>query len=134
MQKIKTGILLLIALATFANGVWMVLFPENWFYKIPAKVPDFGPFNEHFVRDFGACYFITGLLLLLSFCFNKIQPVAILFAAAFYTIHALTHVFDTGRGHVDAMHWLVDFPTSYLPAILLIWLASKHIKELGRQK
>jgi hypothetical protein len=43
----------------------------------------------------------------------------VMVALAFFGLHAVIHVFDTARGHVDAHHWLLDLPTTYLPALLL---------------
>jgi hypothetical protein len=101
----------------------MIFFPLNWHNNVPAEVPDFGPFNEHFVRDFGCCFLLTGAGLLFGLFRNQWLNAAILFAAGFYTLHASTHIFDTLRSKVEPVHFLIDFPTTYLPAILLIWIS-----------
>src|SRR5581483_2403752 len=44
----------ILGLLNVANGVWMLLAPASWYYRLPAGVPDTGPLNPHFVRDVGA--------------------------------------------------------------------------------
>jgi hypothetical protein len=126
MYRFKIITLYVIAIATFANALWMILFPFNWYKKVPAEVPDFGPFNEHFVRDFGCCFLLTGIGLLFGLVRRQWLPAAILFATGFYTLHAATHIFDTLRNKVEPVHFLIDFPATYLPAILLVWFASQN--------
>ena len=45
-----------LAAINLANGVWMLVGPEGWYFGIPAAVPDTGPLNLHFVRDIGSVY------------------------------------------------------------------------------
>ena len=53
----------LFALGNLTNGVWMLLSPTHWYHKLPAAVPDFGPLNEHFVRDLGTVFVMMALVL-----------------------------------------------------------------------
>ncbi len=46
-----TLVLSLFGLGNLANGAWMLLDPPHWYATLPAGVPDFGPLNEHFIRD-----------------------------------------------------------------------------------
>ena len=41
---------LLIGVGSVLNALWMLIAPEGWYQDLPADVPDFGPFNVHFVR------------------------------------------------------------------------------------
>jgi hypothetical protein len=47
-----------------ANGLWMLLAPRSWYYGLPARIPDTGPLNVHFVRDIGAAFLTLGI----AFC------------------------------------------------------------------
>jgi hypothetical protein len=123
VARLSRIVLALIAFGSLANAVWMLAAPAHWYAHVPAEVPDFGPYNPHFVRDIGVAFLVIGLGLAWGLRDARARPIAVAFAAMFYGIHAAVHVYDTALGHVDAGHWLVDFPTTYLPAILLaaIW-------------
>ncbi len=116
---------------TLANAVWMLAAPEIWYRRLPAAVPDFGPFNVHFVRDIGCAYATAAAAL-----FGCLRPgprrvAAASIAAFFFVAHALLHVFDTARGHVDASHWWLDLPGVYAPALVLA-LAAVHFARVER--
>jgi hypothetical protein len=106
-----------------ANGVWMLADPAHWYLNLPARVPDFGPLNEHFVRDIGCAFSLIGLLLLAAIARPAWRLPACVVAAAFYGLHALVHVIDTTRGLVGPEHWGIDLPGVYVPAALFALLA-----------
>jgi hypothetical protein len=122
---LETGLLGLIAVGGFANAVWMLAAPSHWFEHIPADVPDFGPFNLHFVRDIGCAFLTVSLALGWAASRPALRWPLVGTAAVFYGLHALIHIHDTALGLVDPHHWALDFPTTYLPAILLLWLATR---------
>jgi hypothetical protein len=116
-------VFLLSGLGNLGNALWMLADPYGWYVGLPAAVPDFGPYNEHFVRDIG-CAFATVALALGWAAFRprwRVPLVAI--AAVFLVAHAALHVFDTLRGFLDADHWALDLPGVYAPAALLAVLA-----------
>ena len=49
-----------------ATALWMLADPAGWYAGLPAAVPDFGPLNEHFVRDIGATFTMLGIALALG--------------------------------------------------------------------
>lgn len=110
----------LIAVLSGANALWMLAAPEHWYHYVPAAVPDFGPYNVHFVRDLGCAYLTVAGALLAALRRPAWRLPLVATALAFFGLHALIHVFDTGRGHVEAHHWLLDLPTTYLPVALLL--------------
>ena len=59
-----TWFFLIGALGNLANGAWMLADPAGWYTTHPAAVPDFGPLNEHFVRDIGSTFTMLGIGLL----------------------------------------------------------------------
>ncbi len=113
----------LAGLGNLANGLWMLADPTHWYLNLPARVPDFGPLNEHFVRDIGCAFTGVGALLLAAIVSPRWRLPACVVAAAFYGMHAGVHVIDTTRGLVGAEHWLVDLPGVYLPAALFALMA-----------
>src|SRR5262249_19865264 len=58
-----TIVLGIAALGNLVNGAWMLAAPAHWYATLPAAVPDFGPLNEHFVRDIGCAFFVQGVAL-----------------------------------------------------------------------
>ena len=122
-----TLVLGLFGLANLANGIWMLVDPAHWYTTLPADVPDFGPLNEHFVRDIGCIFTLLGGGLLASAFVPSLRVIACGAAAGFSVLHALVHVLDTLRGLVGTEHFLIDLPGVYLPALVLtamtLWLA-----------
>ena len=122
MQK-RDGWTVVLGIAAFGNlvnGVWMLADPYNWYWNLPAAVPDTGPLNEHFVRDLGATFSVMAAAL----AFAAVRPVTrvplVGLVMLFYVLHAGIHVFDTLRGLLPASHWGIDFPGVYLPALLML--------------
>lgn len=116
-------LLWVLAAVNVANGLWMLATPSGWFTGIPAAVPDTGPLNEHFVRDVGVAYLVSGVGL--AWCaqnLGRALPVLV-GIAAFSLGHALTHVADILSGRLSASHWLIDTPGVFAPAILLVMMA-----------
>ena len=116
---------LLIGVGSVLNALWMLIAPEGWYQDLPAEVPDFGPFNVHFVRDIGCAYLTVGLALVWAAWSPRDRFALVTLAAVFFVAHSLLHVYDTARGHVEALHWLLDFPAVHLPAIFLV-VAARH--------
>jgi hypothetical protein len=114
-----TWLLLLMGAGSLINGVWMLVDPELWYTDLPAAVPDFGPLNEHFVRDIGCAFTTVGVALAWAAFVPRFRPPLVATAAVFFVAHAVLHVYDTMRGAVDAHHWWLDLPGVYLPALLL---------------
>lgn len=112
-----------LAAASFANGLWMLVAPLHWYHRIPAGIPDYGPFNAHFVRDIGSAYLTVGAALACVAVRGSARFELTSMAAFFAVVHAVVHVFDTACGHVGVTHWLLDLPWVYFPAIALVWAA-----------
>jgi hypothetical protein len=117
-----TWIFALSGLGNLANGLWMLADPVGWYTKLPAAVPDFGPLNEHFVRDIGSAFTMLGVGLLWATVSHAVRLPVLVLVTLFSGLHALVHVYDTGRGLVGPEHWGIDFPAVYLPTVLLIVL------------
>jgi hypothetical protein len=108
--------------ANLANGAWMLGAPADWYERLPAAVPDTGPFNAHFVRDVGSAFVMMGLALLAGALRPAWRVPALAVTTLFYLLHALVHVTDTLAGRLPPSHWAIDFPGVYLPAAGLLLL------------
>jgi hypothetical protein len=117
-----TWVFLVSALGNLANGVWMLADPAGWYATLPAAVPDFGPLNEHFVRDIGATFTMLGLGCAWATLRASVRLPVLVLLTLFYGLHALVHVYDTSRGLVGPEHWSIDFPAVYLPSVYRVVL------------
>jgi hypothetical protein len=115
-----TWILGIAAVGNLANGLWMLADPADWYRDVPAAVPDFGPLNEHFVRDIGGMFTAFGVALAWAAAAPAARLPLTAIVALFYLLHALVHVFDTARGLVGPAHWGIDLPAVYVPALLML--------------
>jgi hypothetical protein len=114
-----TIVLGLFATGNLANGVWMLADPGHWYENLPAGVPDFGPLNEHFVRDIGCIFFLLGVALAWAAVMPRWRVAACALVTGFYGLHALVHVIDTARGLVGPEHWVIDLSGVYVPAVIM---------------
>jgi hypothetical protein len=122
-------IYLVFSLLNLFNGAWMLLFPQSWYTNLPAAVPHTGPFNAHFVRDLGVAFLVSGVAFAWSARnIDRSYPVH-LGLTLFFTGHALIHLVDIATGHLPAVHWLIDLPGVFLPAILMIVLAVPAVRR-----
>lgn len=124
-----TWIFLLSGLGNLANGLWMLADPAGWYTTLPAAVPDFGPLNEHFVRDIGATFTMLGIGLVWATFHTPVRVPVLVLVTLFSGLHALVHVYDTARGLVGPEHWSIDFPAVYLPTIVLIILTAILVRN-----
>jgi hypothetical protein len=115
-----TIVLGLAGLGNLANGLWMLADPVGWYETFPAGVPDFGPLNEHFVRDIGCVFVLQGLALAVAAFVARWRVAACGAVALFSLLHALVHVVDTLRGLVGPEHWLIDAPGVYGTAVIMV--------------
>lgn len=75
-------------------GAWAFLAPRSFFENIAP----WDPYNQHFLGDAGAFQIGIGVALLVSFTGAKGSSVALAGAASAATVHALSHIIDSGEG------------------------------------
>jgi hypothetical protein len=122
-RPVIAAVIAIIAATSLANGLWMVAAPLHWYHNVPAGVPAYGPFNDHFVRDIGLTFVTMAAALWWAMARSTARFELVAMAAAFFVLHAGLHAVDTARGHLAPRHWLLDLPGVYLPAVLLVWVA-----------
>lgn len=122
-------VFLLGGLGNVLNALWMLADPYGWYIGLPAAVPDFGPYNEHFVRDIGCTFMSLGVLLLSAVAAPAMGLPALVATTLFSGMHALVHVYDTARGFVAPAHWTIDFPGVYAPTLLLLGLTWAYARR-----
>jgi len=127
-RDMMTWVLLVLGIGNVANALWMLATPAGWYSGLPAAVPDFGPLNEHFVRDIGAAFLTLGLSLIWAGFVPRWRVPLVAPVTLFFALHALAHFFDTERGLVGAEHWAIYLPGVYVPALImaaLLWIVSR---------
>ncbi len=110
---------LLLALGNLVNAVWMLSSPHHWYQNLPGRVPDFGPMNEHFVRDIGCVSAMVGVLALRAAFDEGWRAKALFVLQLWFVPHALVHLFDTLRGLVSMEHLTMDVPLVYAPPLVI---------------
>jgi hypothetical protein len=126
LHYVSLGAAVLMGLAALANGVFMLVSPEHWYFAVPG-VTDTGPFNQHFIRDIGLIFLFVGTAFLLGAA--KPQYRLVLWAAPtlWLAAHALFHFWEVAVGICGPSVLVRDFPAVTLPAIigavLTLWAA-----------
>ena len=119
-------LLVLFGLVSLANGAWMLVDSRGWFEQAAADVV---PFNVHFVRDVGAAYFTAGAALLWAAFRVEWRAPLVATAALFHALHAFGHVRETSSGELASLHWWLDLPSVYLPALILAAMAVLFVRR-----
>ena len=136
-HPVWTWILAALALGTLANAAWMLIDPLRWYHDLPAAVPDFGPFNPHFVRDIGCAFATAGVALAWAARKAEWRVPLVGTAAIFFVAHAILHMHDILRGLVDSHHWWIDFPGVMFPALATSALAihfQRHASRISKSE
>ena len=116
-KKFSTGIALMLGLAMLGNGVFMTIAPESWYWMVPG-VPDRGPFNQHFVRDIGFIYALSGVAFVYGAIYREHQLRLWLVPTTWLVCHAIFHVWEVLVGICGPELLIVDFGGVTLPALL----------------
>ena len=114
---------------SLANGAWMLFFPLSWYTDLPAAIPHTGGFNSHFIRDLGVAYLVGALGF--GWCALHLDRCRLIHLGltVFFAGHALIHFVDIVAGRLPAIHWLIDAPLVFVPALILIVLAVPPVRR-----
>ena len=100
-RRLRAGIAVL-ALTPVLVGVWATLSPRGFYDDFPGGghswVSAVGPYDEHLVRDVGALY--LGSLVLLGFAWAWLDRRLVQAALVSYAVAALPHLIF----HITALH------------------------------
>jgi hypothetical protein len=131
MDRIITAGALLLGLFLVGNGLFMLADPVAWYFAVPG-VTSTGPFNQHFLRDIGLIYVMTGGGFLAGIA--RPRDRAVLWGAATLWLagHALFHFWEVSVGICGASALLRDFPGVTGPAILGLALTIAAMRHHSR--
>lgn len=122
LRSVCIGLAIVLGLAAVANGVFMLVSPEGWYFAVPG-VTTTGPFNQHFIRDIGLIFLLIGASLLGGAAAPQLRAPLWTGAAVWLSGHALFHFWEVAVGICSASVIPRDFPAVTLPAILTSLLA-----------
>jgi hypothetical protein len=121
LKSASLGIATLLGVAMIANGFFMLVGPESWYFAVPG-VTSTGPFNQHFVRDIGLIFLLLGGAFLLGAVLPRSRVLLWAAASVWLTGHALFHFWEVAVGICSPSVIPRDFPAVTLPAIIGIAL------------
>jgi hypothetical protein len=128
LKSICLGLAVVLGTAAIANGVYMLVSPESWYFAVPG-VTTTGPFNQHFIRDIGLIFLFLGGAFLIGAARPELRVAFWGAASIWLTGHALFHFWEVAVGICSASAIPRDFPAVTLPAIIslaiTVWAATQ---------
>ena len=121
-ERIQQSIAIVLAMLFIANGSAMLFAPDAWYSAVPG-VSDRGPFNQHFIRDIGMLYLVTGFGFMMGAFYAAYRVALWAFGAAWHLGHALFHVWEVLAGLCGPAALTQDFAGVTLPATLAVVIA-----------
>ncbi|MBY8822688.1 hypothetical protein [Sphingomonas colocasiae] len=112
-----TGLALLLGAAMLLNGIAMLTAPLAWYGRVPGVIQT-GPFNQHFIRDIGLIYAMTGIGFALGAAMPRNRLLLWSAATLFLTGHALFHFWEVAVGICSTDALPRDFAGVTLPALI----------------
>ena len=127
-DRIAVGAALVLGVLAVANGAAMLVDPMGWYWRVPG-VPSTGPFNQHFVRDIGLAFTLSGLSFIAGACLPA-QRVALWAVASAWLIgHALFHLWEVAAGICSADAIPRDFLGVTLPGLIGLALTLQAVRR-----
>lgn len=126
-RQLITVMALVIGLGLFANGVFMLVAPETWYWTVPG-VPVRGAFNQHFVRDIGIQYLLMGVAFAYGALNSQHRLLLWWLPTTWLVGHAVFHVLEVAAGLCGPEYLLVDFAGVTLPALICLGLVYGHYR------
>lgn len=128
LKMLCLALAVLIGTAAIANGAYMLVAPESWYFAVPG-VTTTGPFNQHFVRDIGLIFLFLGGAFLLGAARPDLRIAFWGAASIWLTGHALFHFWEVAVGICAPSALARDFPAVTLPAIIGLALTAWAIAQ-----
>jgi hypothetical protein len=129
LKAICLGLAVLLGVVLGANGIVMLVWPENWYASVPG-VTSTGPFNQHFLRDIGLIFVFVGAAFLVGVWRPHLRILLWAAASIWLLGHALFHIWEVAVGICSSSDLVRDFPDVTLPALigiaLTFWAIATH--------
>jgi hypothetical protein len=117
LKAICLGLAVLLGVGLSANGIVMLVWPENWYMSVPG-VTSTGPFNQHFLRDIGLIFVFIGAAFLVGVGRPHLRILLWAASSLWLVGHALFHFWEVAVGICSSSDLVRDFPDVTLPALI----------------
>ena len=129
IDRLVQFLLLVAAITTIANGVFMLVRPLDWYVFIPTVVTT-GPPNAHFIRDIGLAYLGSGLILLYATANPVVRWRAAVVGGLWLALHGALHIYEVAAGICGPATFWADAPGVIgQPALVIVALAILRIRK-----
>jgi hypothetical protein len=128
LRSLCLALAILLGVALLANGVFMLVSPEKWYFAVPG-VTSTGPFNQHFLRDIGLIFLLLGGAFLVGVARPQWRVLLWAASAIWLAGHALFHFWEVAAGICSASVLPRDFPDVTLPALIAVALTFWAIRH-----
>lgn len=123
LDRLVQLLLLVAAITTVANGLFMLVKPLDWYVFVPTVVTT-GPPNAHFIRDIGLAYLGSGLILLYATVHPARHWRAAVVGGLWLAFHGLLHIYEVAAGICGPATFWADAPAVIgQPALVIVALA-----------
>ncbi|MES2057733.1 MAG: hypothetical protein V4564_17490 [Pseudomonadota bacterium] len=123
MRRTCIIIATILGLAMAANGLVMLAVPLDWYFAVPG-VTSTGAFNQHFIRDIGMIFVLTGGAYVTGAFRAETRLLLWTMATVWFSGHALFHLWEIAVGICSPSAFPRDFVAVTLPAIIGIGLTA----------
>ena len=129
LDRLVQILLLIAAVTTIANGIFMLVKPLDWYVFIPTVVTT-GPPNQHFIRDIGLAYLGSGAILL----YATLDPIrrwrAAVVGGLWLALHGALHIYEVAAGICGPATFWADAPAVIgQPALVIAALIILRIRK-----
>jgi hypothetical protein len=125
-------LLALEAVGLLSTSIWPLVSPRGFYDNFPGAghhwIDINGPYNEHFLRDFGALN--AALLVVLLYAFWKLTPSLVQASALALIVYGVPHVIyhlnhlDVYTGS-DKVNGVAPLILQIIGGVILLWLSSR---------
>jgi hypothetical protein len=122
----------ILGLAMAANGVFMLASPQDWYFAVPG-VTSTGGFNQHFIRDIGLIFVMTGAAYVVGAVRAELRLLLWAVATIWFSGHALFHLWEIAVGICAPSAFPRDFAAVTLPALIGIGLTAWSYTDRRRR-
>lgn len=121
LDRLVQLLILIAAIISLANGLFMLSDPFGWYQAIET-VKFTGPPNQHFIRDIGLAYVVSGLVLAFSGKYPQGRWLAAFTGSLWLGFHGALHIWEVVTGICTTELFWRDAPGVLGPP-LLVWIA-----------
>ncbi len=118
-DRVAQALVLIATLFALANGLFMLVDPLGW-YNAVETVRFTGPPNQHFIRDIGLAYLMSGVLLGYGVLNLTGRWVAALAGAGWLLMHGMLHIWEVSAGICTPGIFWRDAPGVLGPPLLAL--------------